>query len=36
MLDDGEYITDEPYQQYGNGYDQLAGDWALYYKVARR
>jgi hypothetical protein len=35
MLDYGEYITDEYYRQDGNGYDQLQGDWALYYKVAR-
>ena len=35
MLDYGEYITDDYYGQDGNGYDQLAGDWALYYKVAR-
>ncbi len=34
MLDIGEYITElDRYQ--GNGYDQLEGDWALYYKVAR-
>jgi len=34
MLDYGEYITEvDGYQ--GNGYDQLEGDWALYYKVAR-
>jgi len=35
MLDIGKYITDDYYRQDGNGYDQLAGDWALYYKVAR-
>jgi len=35
MLDYGEYITDDYYGQDGNGYDQLAGNWALYYKVAR-
>ena len=35
MLDYGEYITDDYYGQDGNGYDQLQGDWALYYKVAR-
>jgi len=35
MLDYGEYITDDYYWQDGNGYDQLQGDWALYYKVAR-
>ena len=36
MLDIGEYIIDEPYRQYGNGYDQLEGDYALYYKVATK
>jgi hypothetical protein len=36
MLDIGKYIIDEPYRQYGNGYDQLEGDWAIYYKVATR
>jgi len=36
MLDYGEYITDTYYPQgNGNGYDQLQGDWGLYYKVAR-
>jgi len=38
MLDYGEYITDDLYEQgngYHNGYDQLEGDWALYYKVDR-
>ena len=35
MLDIGEYITDEPYRQYGNGYDQLEGDWLTYYKIVR-
>jgi len=35
MLDYGKYITDDYYGQDGNGYDQLEGDWALYYKVAR-
>jgi hypothetical protein len=40
MLDIGEYITEvERYQDdgdgYHNGYDQLTGDWAQYYKVAR-
>jgi len=38
MLDYGEYITDIYYSQdngNGNGYDQLDGDWALFYKVAR-
>ena len=36
MLDIGEYIIDEPYRQYGNGYNQLDGDWLLYYKVATK
>ena len=36
MLDYGEYIIDEPYQQYGNGYDQLDGEWLTYYKVASK
>ena len=36
MLDIGEYIIDEPYRQYGNGYDQLEGDYAVYYKVATK
>jgi hypothetical protein len=36
MLDIGKYIIDEPYQQYGNGYDQLEGDYAVYYKVATK
>ncbi len=36
MLDIGEYIIDEPYRQYGNGYDQLAGEWLTYYKVATK
>jgi len=35
MLDYGEYITNDYYGQDGNGYDQLEGDWALYYKIAR-
>ena len=41
MLDYGEYITEvERYQDDGdgyhnNGYDQLEGDFALFYKVAR-
>jgi len=35
MLDYGEYITDDYYPQDGNGYDQLEGDWGLFYKVAR-
>jgi len=34
-LDYGEYITETDYSQDGNGYNQLQGDWALYYKVAR-
>ena len=36
MLDIGEYIIDEPYHQYGDGYDQLEGDYAVYYKVATK
>jgi len=36
MLDYGEYIIDEPYHQYGNGYDQLDGEWLTYYKVATK
>ncbi|GAH20172.1 unnamed protein product [marine sediment metagenome] len=36
MLDIGKYIIDEPYQQYGNGYDQLEGDYLTYYKVATK
>jgi len=36
MLDYGEYNIDEPYRQYGNGYDQLDGEWLLYYKVATK
>jgi hypothetical protein len=36
MLDYVDYtIGDNGYQGNGNGYDQLDGDWALYYKVAR-
>ena len=35
-LDIGEYIIDEPYHQYGDGYDQLEGDYAIYYKVATK
>jgi len=35
-LDYSEYIIDEPYQQYGNGYDQLDGEWLTYYKVATK
>ncbi len=36
MLDIGEYIIDEPYRQDGNGYDQLEGEWLIYYKVASK
>jgi DNA-directed RNA polymerase specialized sigma24 family protein len=36
MLDIGEYSIDEPYRQYGNGYDQLEGNYAVYYKVATK
>ena len=36
MLDYGDYIIDEPYRQYGNGYDQLDGEWLTYYKVATK
>jgi len=36
MLDIGEYIIDEPYRQDGNGYDQLDGEWLIYYKVASK
>jgi hypothetical protein len=35
MLDIGKHITDDYYGKDGNGYDQLADDWALYYKIAR-
>ena len=36
MLDYGEYSTVADYRQgNGNSYDQLEGDWALFYKVAR-
>jgi len=36
MLDYNEYNTGgNGYQGNGNGYDQLDGDWALYYKVAK-
>jgi hypothetical protein len=36
MLDHNEYNTSgNGYQGNGNGYDQLCGDWAIYYKVAR-
>jgi len=33
-LDIGKYIIDEQCVQHGNGYDQLDGEWLLYYKVA--
>jgi len=36
MLDIGKYIIDEPYRQYGNGYNKLDGKWATYYKVATK
>jgi DNA-directed RNA polymerase specialized sigma24 family protein len=36
MLDISEYIIDEPYQQYSNGYDQLEGEWLAYYQVATK
>ena len=36
MLDIGEYSIDEPYHQYGDGYDQLDGEWLTYYKVATK
>jgi DNA-directed RNA polymerase specialized sigma24 family protein len=36
MLDISEYIIDEPYRQYGNGYDQLEGKYLTYYKVATK
>jgi len=36
MLDIGEYNIDEPYRQYGNGYEKLEGDYAVYYKVATK
>ena len=36
MLDRIDYtIDDDGYQDNGNGYDQLDGDWLTYYKVAR-
>ena len=36
MLDYGEYSTVNDYRQgNSNGYDQLEGDWVLFYKVAR-
>ncbi len=35
-LDYSDYIIDEPYRQYGNGYDQLDGEWLTYYKVATK
>ena len=37
MLDYQEYTIDgNGYQGNGNGYHGLNGDWALYYKVAKR
>ncbi len=37
MPDYVDYIMDgDGYQGNGNGYDQLDGDWALFYKVAKR
>jgi len=37
MLDYGKYSTVADYRQgNGNGYDQLDGEWALFYKVASR
>jgi DNA-directed RNA polymerase specialized sigma24 family protein len=36
MLDVGEYSIDEPYRQYGDGYNQLEGEWLAYYKVASK
>jgi len=36
MLDVGEYIIDKPHHQFGNGYDQLEGNYAIYYKVATK
>ncbi len=37
MLDYGKYSTVAEYRQgNGNGYDQLDGEWALFYKVASR
>jgi len=36
MLDIGEYNIDEPHRQFGNGYDRLEGDYAVYYKVATK
>jgi len=35
-LDIGKYIIDEPYRQHGNVYDQLKGDYAVFYKVATK
>jgi hypothetical protein len=36
MLDTQEYtIEADDHQGKGNGYDQLQGDWGLYYKVAK-
>ena len=36
MLDWEKYSIDEPYREFGNGYDQLEGEWLLYYKVASK
>ena len=37
MLDDVDYTIDgDGYQGNGNGYNQLNGDWGLFYKVAKR
>jgi len=36
MLDVGEYIIDEPHHQFGNGYDKLTGEFAVYYKIATK
>jgi len=37
MLDYVDYtIDDNSYQGNGDGYDQLDGDWLLYYKVSKR
>jgi DNA-directed RNA polymerase specialized sigma24 family protein len=36
MLDTGEYNIDQPYHQYGDGYDRLGGEWLAYYKVATK
>jgi len=31
-----EYLTDEPYREYGDGYSKLTGDWLTYYNVATK